>query len=526
MSQDSTLRGGDRTPLAATTGLCPDCLGRVPGRYETDGEAVFLTRTCDDHGTATRQVWASLDHWRWARETGPAMPSDPGDDAVARAEAVQSGRDGAGVEQVDGDDLNDRDLRADGEFAVAGDHACLAVVEVTEDCNLSCSYCFASSDPGGEHRPLAEVVGLLGTVKSEAGTRPVQLSGGEPTVRDDLPRIVGAARGMGFDHVQVNTNGLRLARGDGYAERLADAGVTAVYLQFDGLTAETYEAIREVDILAEKHAAVEACRNVDLPVVLVPTVVPGVNDDEMGDIVRFALENRDIVRSVNLQPVAHFGRYGKNEGRFSLDEAARRLAEQFEPLDARDLVPVPCCSSYCQLAAALVPRPGGAVSLTQFLDEEGVEAVAGQIDEADWIDMLAGTPAGRDRMCSAAGCCGGGGTVGSLASGLLDDLAAEVLPVTITGFMDADSADADRLEDCCISVPTPDGELVPFCGYNMTTTDGEYALRTRNGWGGRQSVDPGADAGWGAEADGGQPVEAVPTADDGGCGCGGSCEGR
>jgi hypothetical protein len=55
--------------------------------------------------------------------------------------------------------------------------------------------------------------------------------------------------------------------------------------------------------------------------------------------------------------------------------------------------------------------------------------------------------------------------------------------------MDADAADAGRLENCCISVPTPDGDLVPFCGYNMTTEDGDYALRSREGWGGRPAVD-------------------------------------
>jgi uncharacterized radical SAM superfamily Fe-S cluster-containing enzyme len=457
MSTDSDL-------LAETTSLCPVCLERVPGRYEAREEAVHLTRTCPDHGTASREVWRSRDHWEWA----------------------------AGV---------DPEYGADGDLTVDGDHACLAVVEVTQDCNLSCSYCFAGSGPGGKQRSFDDVLALLEVVRQEAGTRPVQFSGGEPTVREDLPELVARASEMGFDHVQVNTNGVRIAREDGYARRLASAGVTALYLQFDGLTAATYEDIREVDLLAEKHAAVEACRAADLPVVLVPTVVPGVNDDELGDIVRFGIENGDVVESINFQPVAHFGRYDDHGGerRFPLDEVARRLADQVEGLDPRDMLPVPCCSSYCQMATALLPGTDGPVALTGFLDDDLWESVSGMVDESDWMELLANTTAGQAKACSSADCCGGGlgDAVPGGATDLLDvatpdgagGLLEDALPVSITGFIDADAADAERLENCCISVPTPDGDLAPFCGYNMTAEDGEYALRTRHGWGGRPAVD-------------------------------------
>ena len=461
--------------LATTTSLCPTCLDRVPGEYVAQDEAVYLTRDCPDHGTASRKVWGSVDHWEWAGEFGPTVDGDPGE----------------------GDPVG-----TDGDLTVDNDHACLAVVEVTQDCNLSCSYCFASSGPGGKHRSFEGVVDLLETVKKTGGTRPVQFSGGEPTVREDLPALVERAREMGFEHVQVNTNGLKLATVEGYAGTLAEAGVTAVYLQFDGLRPETYEAIREVDIAAEKRAAVEACRAADLPVVLVPTIVPGVNGDEMGDIVRFAVEHNDVVESVNFQPVAHFGRHEEYDERFSLDEAAGLLAEQLAGVETRDLLPIPCCSSYCQMATAVLPREGGPAAVTGFLGEELFDSLSGMVDEGDWMELLATTPAGQVAACSAAGCCGGdapdavdadlgglggvaGGLLGGDEAGLLDD----VVPVSLTGFMDADAGDVERLDECCISVPTPDGELGPFCGYNMTTDDGDYALRTRNGWGGRPAVD-------------------------------------
>lgn len=527
-----------RDVLTRTTSLCPECLQQVPGRYEERDGGVFLTRECPDHGTESRRVWGSHDHWEWAAAFGP----DP---------------------EYEGGDLT-----------VDDDHACLAVVEVTDECNLSCSYCFASSGPGGDHRSTDEVEALLDTV-AEAGGRPIQFSGGEPTVRDDLPELVERARNSGIDHVEVNTNGIRLATEDGYADALAAAGVTAIYLQFDGLTSETYETIREVDLVEEKHAAIEACRDAGLPVVLVPTVVPDVNDHEMGDIVRFALENRDVIRSVNFQPVAHFGRYATDDGRFAIDTATRLLADQIESLKPRDMLPAPCCSAYCQIGTAFVPAgaepaiPGvdgsdgtaaddrgcgdaadGAdadafVPLTQYVDDQLWELLSGLVDEGDYMELLAGTAAGEEWACKTAGCCGV--DVPGGAEGLFD----EVVPVSFTGFMDADAADVNRLSNCCLSVPTTDGELVPFCGYNMTTEDGEYALRNRNGWGGRETVDGGrsgsdvaddAPAGYTGEgvADGGSIVDGEGTVDgpaaetaettgdgtptDGGCGsdcCGG-----
>ncbi|PSP32533.1 radical SAM protein [Halobacteriales archaeon QH_10_67_22] len=468
-------------PFAETTSLCPDCLEQVPGRYVRRDGGVFLSRDCPDHGTSDRRVWGSFDHWDWAADLGPSPEHDGGD------------------------------------LTVDDDHACLAVVEVTDDCNLSCSYCFASSGPGGDHRSSAEIDALLDTVV-EAGGRPIQFSGGEPTVRDDLPELVKRARDRGIDHVEVNTNGIRLATEDGYAQRLAAAGVTAVYLQFDGLASKTYERIREVDLVDEKHAAIEACRGADLPVVLVPTVVPDVNDHEMGDIVRFALENRDVVRSVNFQPVAHFGRYADDDGRFALDTAARLLADQVADLEPRDLLPAPCCSAYCQVGTAFVPADTDAaitgptsgagesseseagdadgetfVPLTQYVDDQLWDALSGMVDEGDYMELLAGTAAGEEWACKTAGCCGVD------VSGGVEGLFDEVVPVSLTGFMDADAADVNRLSNCCLSVPTTDGDLVPFCGYNMTTTDGEYALRNRNEWGGRPSVADPPSAGYGTD---------------------------
>ncbi len=137
----------------------------------------------------------------------------------------------------------------------------------------------------------------------------IQLSGGEPTTRDDLPEIVAAACGAGFTFVQLNTNGLRLATEEGYAETLRAAGLASVFLQFDGLSDATYRVLRGRPLLAEKIRAVERCAEAGLAVVLVPTVVPGVNDAELGALVDFAASWPGVVRGLHLQPISYFGRY-------------------------------------------------------------------------------------------------------------------------------------------------------------------------------------------------------------------------
>ena len=137
----------------------------------------------------------------------------------------------------------------------------------------------------------------------------MQISGGEPTIREDLPAIVTLARERGFGLVQLNTNGLRLGRDAGYAARLRAAGLDSVYLQWDGVREAVFETMRGRACLNLKRLAVEACAAAGLGVVLVATLARHVNDGEVGDLLRLALALGPAVRGVHFQPVSSFGRY-------------------------------------------------------------------------------------------------------------------------------------------------------------------------------------------------------------------------
>ena len=173
----------------------------------------------------------------------------------------------------------------------------------------------------------------LMAVRDSAGFCPIQLSGGEPTLREDLPQIVALARKIGFDHVQINTNGIRLAQDRDYVQSLKDAGASDFFLQFDGVTNDVYSRMREADVLELKLKAIEHCAELKIGVILVPTLVKGINDRQIGAILRFAKKWIPTVRGVHFQPMTYLGRYPnspRNRDRLLIPDILAAIESQTE----------------------------------------------------------------------------------------------------------------------------------------------------------------------------------------------------
>ena len=264
-------------PLGTTRSLCPECLRQLPASIVAhDNGTVWMERTCPDHGLFQAYIWPDAAHYLRFREL--ALP--------ATAPTA----------------MRPMDAPCPFSCGICTHHVRRPTqvgIELTQRCNLNCPVCFMASKREDDELEAQDFRMLFETIRKNAGADcGVNLTGGEPTVRADLPEIVRIGREAGISSIEISTNGLVLARDEAYLHALAEAGISGIYLQFDGITPEPYLATRGADLLAVKLRAIEACRKHGVQVVLAMTIVGGVNDDQIGDVVRFALDNNDIVAGI------------------------------------------------------------------------------------------------------------------------------------------------------------------------------------------------------------------------------------
>ncbi|MCR6633073.1 MAG: radical SAM protein [Magnetospirillum sp.] len=214
-------------------------------------------------------------------------------------------------------------------------------------------------DPHGGHRPLAEVEAMLDQVVASEGGRPdlVQISGGEPCEHPQILDILRAAKARPIRHVMLNTNGVRLAEDRDFVARLARLMPGfEVYLQFDSLRPEVLHRLRGRDLSGIRRRALEALERHNISTTLVAVVRKGVNDDEIGDILRHALEWR-CVRGVTLQPAQAAGRGPVDKDRRMLVSDIRRRVIDSGLFGAQDVIPLPCSPESIAIAYGLRDGP-------------------------------------------------------------------------------------------------------------------------------------------------------------------------
>ncbi len=447
-----------------TESVCPVCLRRLPAQRVAEGDDVYLVKHCPDHGNFKTILWRGLDSYRRWAERGSRAARPP----VTETPAWRGCPYDCGL------------------CPEHQQHSCCVLLEVTQRCNLRCPVCFASAgiepfDPG-----IDEIENWLRLLRSHGSPVNIQLSGGEPTVRDDLPEIVALIRSLGFDFVQLNTNGIRLAKEPGYAKRLAEAGLDCVFLQFDGVSDETYQRIRGARLLATKEKAIRHCTEAGLGVVLVPTLVPGVNVGEIGAVIDFALARVPAVRAVHFQPVSYFGRYPSppNDGdRITLPEVMRELEHQTGGMvRAADFGPGSAENAYCSFAGKFQVGIDGRLQNPEAAPASCCGSSAGTSSGCGCGLPAPGEDAQRARRAVAGQWAARSGQaeganqkLGLINIASFDDfLASRRHSFSISGmaFQDAWNLDLERLRECFIHVVSPDRHIVPFCAYNLTSAAG------------------------------------------------------
>ena len=360
------------------------------------------------------------------------------------------------------------------------------LLEITERCNLSCPVCFADSGKSAKIDPgLDEIDAWLKSVLHACGTHIViQLSGGEPTVREDLPDIIRLARSHGFGFIQINTNGLRLAEDPDFTRELAEAGLRSVFLQFDGTHDTIYRRLRGRDMFADKVRAIDHCLKNRLGVVLVPTLVPGINQLEIGAILRFGMEHAPGIRGVHFQPVSYFGRYPETPGdeqRMTLPDIIRAIEQQTGGLlQLENFAPPGCEHSHCSFHGNFVLLEDGSV---RALSSKGsccskpAPASEGADKSKDFLIRQWAAPdlAGHTQKTDKKPCCNP--PTAPSFDDFLQRVKTHTFAVSAMVFQDVWNVDLERTRNCCIHVVTPDGRLVPFCLYNLTSASGETLYR-------------------------------------------------
>src|SRR5205085_3414292 len=206
-------------------------------------------------------------------------------------------------------------------------------------------------------RSLEQVEQMLDAVVCNEGEPDVvQISGGEPTLHPDFFAILKAAKARPIKHLMINTNGIRIARDEAFAERLADfMPGFEIYLQFDSLQTEALMSLRGADLTSVREQALERLNRLDISTTLVVTLKKGVNDAEIGKIIEFALK-QPCVRGVTFQPIQAAGRledYDPSKNRLTLTEVRRRILEQTDIFRPEDIIPVPCHPDSLAMAYAL-----------------------------------------------------------------------------------------------------------------------------------------------------------------------------
>jgi uncharacterized radical SAM superfamily Fe-S cluster-containing enzyme len=454
-----------------TESLCPVCFDRIPAQMESRGENVFLVKTCPAHGDFRTLIWGGPPSFeRWARPKVPARPP------VTHTEVLRG---------------------CPFDCGLCPEHrqrSCTVIMEVTQRCDLQCSFCYADSGSGRKEDPPLDLISTWYQAVAATGrTCNIQLSGGEPTTRDDLPAIVACGRDLGFLFIQLNTNGIRLGRDPDYVRDLKKAGLSSVFLQFDGTEEEIYLKVRGKRLLDDKRRAIDTCADQNIGVVLVPTVIPGVNEHNLGDILKQALEWSPVVRAVHFQPVSYFGRYPhqpKDADRITLPELMRAIEEQSGgKFQVDHFRPPGCENALCSFHGNYLILSDGALrSLQSPFGEECCSvpesAEEGATKAISYVARQWAAPPPSPRNPFPSACCSPPSSGCSNSAGLisLDDFISRartlIFSVSAMAFQDIWSVDLERVRDCCIHVMAPNRNLVPFCVYNLTDVHGHALYRS------------------------------------------------
>src|SRR5580698_7515475 len=441
-----------------TTSLCETCLKLVPAKIVFEGNDVYFLKRCAEHGAQKTRVASDVAYYKSCKDW-----LKPGDRPLVHQSRTEHGC------------PYDCGLCPDHE-----QHSCLALIEVNDVCNLTCPVCFAGSSPAHTNqRTLAEIEFMLDTlVESEREPDLVQISGGEPTIHPQIMEILRLAKSKPIRHIMINTNGIRIARDKEFVKQLAELRPGfEVYLQFDSMRRAALENLRGADLRRIREQALANLEEAGISTTLVCVIKKGVNDDEIGEIVRHALSYK-CVRGITFQPIQDAGRnegFDKNTDRMLLTDIRREIGLHSGVFDESDIIPLPCNPDEIAIGYGL--RDGTNVTpITRFIPKEEILAASPNTISFEKYPEL------RRRVFDLMSLSVTGEATKSVLGDLLcclpqvevpEDLGYDkVFRVVIVQFLDRFNFCIGAVKRSCIHFVTPQGKIIPFDTYNLFYREG------------------------------------------------------
>ncbi|MCL4381673.1 radical SAM protein [Candidatus Marsarchaeota archaeon] len=477
----------ERMPVVdETTTICPECKLIIKGIIYKDGDTVMIRKYCPEHKWAIEKYWEDYDMYIKARKYNYSGRGFDNPNVITPTKGANCPFDCAMCERHKS-------------------HTALANVVVTNRCHLSCWYCFFYAKEGEPiYEPsLDEIDKLLKNLRSQKPipANAIQITGGEPTLHPNIVEIVELAKKNGFDQIQLNTTGINIGLHPELAVKLRHAGTSTLYMSFDGVSERANPKNHW-----EAPLTLDACRKSGISVVLVPTVIRGVNEHELGAMVNFALNNIDIVRSVNFQPVSLVGRMPTKERekqRITIPGAIKLIEEQTNGVISRDdWESIPYIGGISKFIESItgefkydlsnhfacgsatylfLDRNNKVVPIGRFVDLEGlIEHIQNAVKEMDGKSKTAKRIAAMNALLGFKKFIDKENQPKSvdftklLLSVLLKHdftsigkFQMKTLFLGMMHFQDEHTYDIKRVEKCDIHYAMPDGEVLPFCTFNV-----------------------------------------------------------
>jgi len=439
-----------------TLSICSTCLRRVDAKIVFENDNVYMLKNCPLHGFEKVLIANDVEYYKNIRNY-----NKPSEIPLKFNTKTHYGC------------PYDCGLCQDHE-----QHSCLTVVEITDRCNLQCPTCYAMSSPHyGRHRTVEEVEKMLDIIVANEGEPDVvQISGGEPTIHPDFFAIMDIAKTKPIKHLMLNTNGIRIAKDIEFAKQLAGyAPDFEIYLQFDSFKPAALEQLRGKDLTDIRMKALEHLNMLNLSTTLVVTLQQGLNDDEIGKIIEFAVQQK-CVRGVTFQPTQVAGRtenFDPAKDRITMTDVRKRILSQTNIFQPNDLIPVPCNPDALVMGYAL-KLAGQVFPLTRYIDpaillDSSRNTIVYEQDETLKEKMIGIFSTGisvdkvNDNMKQLL-CC----LPQIDAPGLSYD---NLFRIIIMRFIDAYDFDVRAIKKSCVHIVHKDGRIIPFETMNLFYRD-------------------------------------------------------